>query len=83
MRDPKDIELRDRVSDLIEKAKLPEIARSGISLHLGDSDGPVFIKSVCLEDDTVDLIWRDADRAIELLLDGDQARIEHDKKEEV
>ena len=73
---------RSRVDDLIEKAGLPEIVRSGISLHFNDVDGPVFIESVWLEDDTVDLILRDADKAIELLLDGDQARIKHNKKEE-
>ena len=39
---------RSRVDDLIEKAGLPEIVRSGISLHFNDVDGPVFIESVWL-----------------------------------
>jgi len=38
-----------------------------IDVHVWEDDNQtkIFIKKVWLEDDTIDLIWRDADRAIE------------------
>ena len=43
-----------------------------IDVHVWEDDNQtkIFIKKVWLEDDTIDLIWRDVDRAIEKKLKG-------------
>tara|TARA_R110002153_G_scaffold34445_1_gene103036 strand:- start:515 stop:733 length:219 start_codon:yes stop_codon:yes gene_type:complete len=61
---------RQKVSDLLEKADIDVTISVDVHVWKDDNQTKIFIKKVWLEDDTIDLIWRDADKAIEKKLKG-------------
>jgi len=62
---------RATLNALLEKADMGDLTIS-IDVHLwkDEDQTEIFIKKVCLEDDTLFLIWRDADRATKAKLAG-------------
>jgi hypothetical protein len=61
---------RQKVSVLLEKADLDVTISVDVHVWEDEDQTKIFIKKVWLEDDTVDLIWRDVDKAIEKKLLG-------------
>ena len=66
----RDLAEREKVSDLLEAADLDITISIDVLAWEDEDQTKIFIKKGWLEDDTIDLIWRDVDKAIEKKLLG-------------